>query len=100
MSLDNLSRRHALGLGLGALVIGAAGCGGGGGGPKQAQAPATTAAPTAYAGPSVSLKFWNGFTGGDGPVMKKLVDQFNAEHQNIKVSMNVYKWEDYYAKVP
>ncbi|MEV6154384.1 ABC transporter substrate-binding protein [Nonomuraea sp. NPDC052129] len=100
MSLDNLSRRHALGLGLGALVIGATGCGGGGGGPKQAQAPATTAAPTEYTGASVSLKFWNGFTGGDGPVMKKLVDQFNAEHQNIKVSMNVYKWEDYYAKVP
>ncbi|MEU4223838.1 ABC transporter substrate-binding protein [Nonomuraea sp. NPDC026600] len=99
MSLDNLSRRRALGLGLGALVIGATGCGGGGG-PKQAQAPATTAAPTEYAGPSVSLKFWNGFTGGDGPVMKKLVDQFNTEHQNIKVSMNVYKWEDYYAKVP
>ncbi|MBT2230036.1 ABC transporter substrate-binding protein [Nonomuraea sp. NEAU-A123] len=100
MSLDNLSRRRALGLGLGALVIGAAGCGGGGGGPKQAQAPATTAAATEYTGPSVSLKFWNGFTGGDGPVMKKLVDQFNAEHQNIKVSMNVYQWADYYAKVP
>lgn len=99
MSLDNLSRRRALGLGFGALVIGAAGCGGGGG-PKQAQAPATTAAPTEYTGPSVSLSFWNGFTGGDGPVMKKLVDQFNAEHPNIKVSMNVYKWEDYYAKVP
>ncbi|MEW1846402.1 ABC transporter substrate-binding protein [Nonomuraea angiospora] len=99
MSQNDLSRRRALGLGLGALVIGAAGCGGGGG-PKQAQAPATTAAPTEYAGPSVSLSFWNGFTGGDGPVMKKLVDQFNAEHPNIKVSMNVYKWEDYYAKVP
>ncbi|MEU7859283.1 ABC transporter substrate-binding protein [Nonomuraea sp. NPDC049141] len=100
MSQNDLSRRRVLGLGLGALVIGAAGCGGGGGGPKQAQAPATTAAATEYTGPSVSLKFWNGFTGGDGPFMKKLVDQFNAEHPNIQVSMNVYQWADYYAKVP
>jgi multiple sugar transport system substrate-binding protein len=32
--------------------------------------------------------------------MRKLVDQFNAENQNIKVSMNVLRWEDFYPKVP
>ncbi|MER6948804.1 ABC transporter substrate-binding protein [Nonomuraea sp. NPDC000554] len=97
MSLDNLSRRRVLGLGLGALAL--TGCGGGGGGPRQAQAPAS-AAPTAYDGPAVSLSFWNGFTGGDGPVMKRLVEQFNTENPTIKVAMNVYEWADYYAKVP
>lgn len=101
MSLDNLTRRRALGLGLGALVL--TGCGGGGG-PRQQAAQQTgaqaTAAPTSYTGPAVSLAFWNGFTGGDGPFMKKLVEQFNSAHPNIKVTMNVYQWADYYAKVP
>ena len=32
--------------------------------------------------------------------MRKLVEQFNSEHQNIKVSMNVLQWADFYAKVP
>jgi multiple sugar transport system substrate-binding protein len=32
--------------------------------------------------------------------MRKLVDQFNGEHQNIKVSMNVLQWADFYPKVP
>jgi multiple sugar transport system substrate-binding protein len=53
-----------------------------------------------YTGPNVSLAFWNGFTGGDGPFMRKMVDQFNGEHQNIKVSMNVLQWADFYPKVP
>ncbi len=55
---------------------------------------------TGYSGPKVALQFWNGFTGGDGPFMKRLVDQFNAEHQNIAVSMNTMQWADYYAKLP
>jgi multiple sugar transport system substrate-binding protein len=98
MSLDNLTRRRALGLGLGALVL--TGCGGGGGPRQVPQQTATTAAPTTYTGPAVSLAFWNGFTGGDGPFMKRLIEQFNAAHPTIKVTMNVYQWADYYAKVP
>lgn len=53
-----------------------------------------------YDGPAVELAFWNGFTGGDGPVMKRLVDQFNSEHDNIAVSMTVMEWADYYDKLP
>ncbi|GAA4605094.1 multiple sugar transport system substrate-binding protein [Actinoplanes octamycinicus] len=98
----NLNRRNLLGLGLGAgsaALLAACGDSGpsdkvtGGG---QNAAPAATD----YTGPNVSLAFWNGFTGGDGPFMKKLVDQFNTEHPNIKVTMNVYQWADYYQKVP
>ena len=47
-----------------------------------------------------TLQFWNGFTGGDGPIMKQLVDKFNSEHPNIKVTMNTQQWADYYAKLP
>ncbi|WP_229075080.1 ABC transporter substrate-binding protein [Actinoplanes sp. DH11] len=98
----HLTRRGLLGLGAGAggaVLLGACGDSGpnekvtGGG---QNAAPAATA----YTGPNVTLAFWNGFTGGDGAFMKTLVEQFNAEHPNIKVSMNVYQWVDYYQKVP
>jgi multiple sugar transport system substrate-binding protein len=96
------TRRGLLGLGIGAggaVLLGA--CGDSGpsdkvtGGGQNAQPAATN-----YTGPNVALTFWNGFTGGDGPVMKSLVDKFNAANPNIKVSMNVYEWADYYQKVP
>ncbi|HKH48440.1 MAG TPA: ABC transporter substrate-binding protein, partial [Thermoanaerobaculia bacterium] len=48
----------------------------------------------------MELAFWNGFTGGDGPFMRELVEQFSAEHDNINVSMNTIEWVDYYQKVP
>ena len=53
-----------------------------------------------YNGPKVSLAFWNGFTGGDGPYMQKLVDQFNSQEKNINVSMSTSEWLTYYQKVP
>jgi multiple sugar transport system substrate-binding protein len=53
-----------------------------------------------YSGPKVDLQFWNGFTGGDGPFMQRLVDQFNTEHANISVKMNTMQWADYYKKLP
>lgn len=93
------SRRGILsaGLGVGALGVLSA-CGGS----------SATDTPTAtgdggkggYTGPNVDLVFWNGFTGGDGAFMKKLVDQFNGENANIKVSMQVMQWADYYTKLP
>lgn len=36
---------------------------------------------------TVSLDFWNPFTGPDGPFMGQMVDAFNAEHPNIVVTM-------------
>lgn len=53
-----------------------------------------------YDGPKVALAFWNGFTGGDGPFMKQLVDAFNKENPNVTVSMNTLQWGDFYPKVP
>lgn len=87
-----------------AAVLLAAGCGGkssdeatGGGGGGGEDAPAAAAT---YDGPNVSLQFWNGFTGGDGPYMRALVKQFNTEHPNVNVKMVVQQWADYYQKVP
>ena len=53
-----------------------------------------------YTGPSVELSYWNGFTGGDGPFMEKMVEEFNAEHDNIKVKSNTMQWADFYQRLP
>ncbi|MET4099129.1 multiple sugar transport system substrate-binding protein [Agrococcus sp. UYP10] len=53
-----------------------------------------------YDGPAVTLSFWNGFTGGDGPFMQGLVDQFNEEHENITVESNTMQWSDFYQRLP
>ncbi len=53
-----------------------------------------------YTGPQVELAYWNGFTGGDGPVMQDLVDQFNEEHENITVTPNTIQWADFYQRLP
>ncbi len=53
-----------------------------------------------YTGPNVKLAYWNGLTGGDGPVMRKLVTEFNTAHPNIKVTMTAIAWAEYYQKVP
>ncbi|GAA3773944.1 ABC transporter substrate-binding protein [Plantactinospora mayteni] len=94
-----LSRRRLLGLGLGvgaAATLGLAGCGND---DEQGGAASGNGGKT-YDGPKVSLNLWNGFTGGDGDIFKKLVDQFNGEHANIAITVATYRWEDYYAKLP
>ncbi|MFZ5871839.1 MAG: ABC transporter substrate-binding protein [Actinomycetota bacterium] len=99
-SFPTLSRRGFLGLG---TALGAGGllaaCGGGTSAPPTATG-GGFAAGEAYDGPPVTLAFWNGFTGGDGPFMQQMVETFNGEHENITVEMNVLQWSDYYSKVP
>lgn len=55
---------------------------------------------TAYAGPKVTVKFWNGWTGADGDVAKKMVSEFNAANPNVHVDMNVMQWADFFKKLP
>lgn len=101
---QQLTRRGLIsaGMGLGAAAV-LSGCGGGksaGGGSATNAGASASAAATVYEGPEVSLTFWNGFTGGDGAFMKKLVDKFVAEHSNIKVTTQTMQWADYYTKLP
>ena len=99
--LTPFTRRGFLATSLGAAAtVGLAACGGGSSNVPGAQAPTGAGGAEGYDGPAVDLNFWNGFTGGDGTIMKKLVDQFNTEHENIKVTMNTQQWADYYAKLP
>ncbi|MCW2633705.1 MAG: transporter substrate-binding protein [Blastococcus sp.] len=80
-----------------ALVL--TGCGGGQG-PGGTTNTDTGSFNGKYDGPNVELAYWNGFTGGDGPFMQKLVDQFNSEHDNIVVKPNTIQWADFYQRVP
>jgi multiple sugar transport system substrate-binding protein len=76
-----------------------AGCGGGPQNNPAVQGNSAGSGKT-YNGPKVTLEFWNGFTGGDGPFIRKMVEQFSSENKNIQVSMNIIEWADYYQKVP
>lgn len=53
-----------------------------------------------YEGPALTLAYWNGFTGGDGPTMAALVDSFNTEGANITVKPNTIDWADFYQRLP
>ncbi len=95
-----LTRQDFLLLSAGAgagLVL--AGCGGGPQDNPAVQGAAGDGGKT-YNGPKVDLAFWNGFTGGDGPYMQQLVEEFSAQNKKINVSMNTVEWADYYQKVP
>lgn len=98
--LAGLSRRELLtlgGAGLGAATLAA--CGGSKTPPGTA-APASGGGGASYSGPKVTLQFWNGFTGGDGDYIKKIVDDFTAKNPNVQVKMNIYQWADFFQKLP
>ncbi len=97
----DLDRRRFLGLGaVAGAGVALSGCGGTSQPPGAAAPTGAFGAGSTYGGPNVTLAFWNGLTGGDGPFMQKLVDQFNSAHPNIAVKMTVMQWGDFYSKVP
>jgi multiple sugar transport system substrate-binding protein len=79
-----------------------AACGGGKSASDAAQGGATPSGTfsAGYSGPAVTLSYWNGFTGGDGPFMKKLVAQFMKENPKITVQSNTIEWAQYYQRLP
>jgi multiple sugar transport system substrate-binding protein len=97
-----ITRRGLLGGALSASALfGLAACGGGSTSvPGQQASVAGGGGSEEYKGPNVELAFWNGLTGGDGPVMRKIISRFNAAHPNIKVTMTAILWADYFQKLP
>ncbi len=85
----------------GALLLSA--CGGTSKPPSAAAPPAATGAAAGgatYSGPKVTVKFWNGWTGADGDVAKKMIAAFNSATPNIHVDMNIQQWADFFQKLP
>jgi multiple sugar transport system substrate-binding protein len=99
-----LSRRNFLELsGLAGAGAALAACGDsskGGAPAAQPQKSDTGPGGDSYTGPAVTLAFWNGLTGGDGDVIKKMVSEFNGQTKNVKVTMNIYQWADLFQKLP
>jgi multiple sugar transport system substrate-binding protein len=94
------SRRGFLGLGLGTTAALVTGCGGGQGVGDTGNQAGVGTFEGEYTGPPVTLSYWNGFTGGDGPTMASLVKRFNAEHDNITIKPNTVEWLDFYQRLP
>jgi multiple sugar transport system substrate-binding protein len=98
----NFSRRRFLAVG-GGVAAGAAltACGGGKSADEAAGGTDSGSEFTGkYTGPAVTLSYWNGFTGGDGPFMDELVKRFQTENPKITVKQNTIQWADFYQKVP
>jgi multiple sugar transport system substrate-binding protein len=90
-----LTRRQFLkAAGIAGAGVAVGGCGGAGR-PLIATGPALG---DNYDGPPVTISYWNGFTGGDGPAMRQLVDDFNAGQDRITVEQNTVRWQQYYQR--
>ena len=93
-----LSRRGFIAVTAGGLLV--AGCGGGQGPGGGSEEGVGGFSGDAYAGPALTLAYWNGFTGGDGPAMQALVKSFVSDHDNIDVENNTVEWLDFYQRLP
>ena len=47
----------------------------------------------------ITLDFWNGFTGPDGPALEKVIEDFNASQDGVEVKANIMPWDTLYQKV-
>lgn len=80
------------GAGLAALTLALTGCAGQGTSASNDQ-------PAASTGGKVTLNFWNGFTGPDGPALEQVVKDFNASQDQVEVKTNIMPWDTLYQKV-
>jgi len=57
------------------------------------------ALPPARAAAPMELAFWGGWTGPDGDVMHQMVDEFNKEHPDIRVTLTTLQWTPLFDKL-
>ncbi len=96
LPMSALSRRGFLTVGAASGLL-LAGCGAGPGSQSKGVGGFTG---KAYDGPKLSLAYWNGFTGGDGPAMKALVSDFVGSHDKVQIKSNTIQWADFYQRLP
>lgn len=56
--------------------------------------------PAAESNGPVELTMWTGFTGGDRGAYEGLIEEFNATHDDIQVTMEVQPWDTIAQKLP
>jgi multiple sugar transport system substrate-binding protein len=96
-----LSRRTFLLAGVGSTAALVTGCGGGEGVGGAAEGEGVGGfSGGEYDGEALTLAYWNGFTGGDGPAMQALVKDFQAANEKITIKNNTVEWADFYQQLP
>lgn len=50
-------------------------------------------------GEKQKITFWAPFSGGDGDIMTAMVDNFNAQSEDVEVEFMIFKSEEYYTKL-
>lgn len=76
--------------GVGVVAMALSGCAGQGSGKDGGGADANG---------KVTLEFWNGFTGPDGPALQKVIADFNKSQDKVTVKANIMPWDTLYQKV-
>jgi multiple sugar transport system substrate-binding protein len=103
-SVPPIPRRTVLGATAGVAAAGfLTACGGGTkvGSGQNDSGKAPTFSGGEYKGPKVTLEYWNGFTGGDGPHMQAMLAGFNKKYEGrITVKNTTRRWEDLYPAMP
>ena len=95
------SRRNFLMIGAGSTAALLTGCGGGEGvGSTGEEEGVGGFSGGDYTGSAVTLAYWNGFTGGDGPAMQKLVKEFQSAEEKVSIENNTIEWADFYQQLP
>lgn len=59
---------------------------------------AATEKSTPESGP-IELKFWSLFTGGDGEFFNAMIDEFNASQDEIHMTNDMVRFDDYYTRL-
>lgn len=54
---------------------------------------------SASSGGKIELKFWSLFTGGDGEFFDAMIDAFNASQDEVVMTNDMVKFDDYYTKL-
>ena len=50
-------------------------------------------------GGTVTLKFWNGFTGPDRKAVETIVQRFNSSQNKVKIEMQIMPWDVFFDKL-
>ncbi|MEA4944678.1 MAG: ABC transporter substrate-binding protein [Propionicimonas sp.] len=87
---------------VGALALGLVACAGQGT-PQQSGSTEPTGGTSAQPQPSssgpITLQFWHGMTGPDGPAVQQVIDDFNASQSEIVIKPNIMPWDQLYQKL-
>ncbi|UOF92376.1 ABC transporter substrate-binding protein [Fodinisporobacter ferrooxydans] len=81
-------------IGLSALVMSGlvTGCG------QASGSAATSSNKSPSSNEPIQLSFYGGWTGGDGAIMKKMINEFNQTHKNIHVNLTLQQWTPLFSK--